>query len=475
MDTIPSKQLHQKQATKAALKSVLSEREIGFCDADSTLYIKIGGDLVEAVPYIEAIAAAKQEILQEIGKPLQWIDEATVSYLNGTIAGLESGWTYTLTDSGTLTAGNVNVEPGDEVAWSEVNEKWVKIGGDAGKVTIYDVTLSGTTWTYPDASKIDFDIGQGKYVVLKFNDGASTSFYFLMSGPASASATSKSIQFYNFSTKGALLATYASNTWTWSVNSYSPYPVFAGSAPGLVPAATAGDASKALKGDGTWGTVSTVNVSYDAVNEELHLDFKDHTNEVLIGGRWYKTVTIGNQIWTAENLDWQFEGITLNPNSTGWDGYSAWYYDNDEATYGLNGTYKCGLLYTYFSAVYIDSLLTDGWRVPTTSDFHTLIDNVSALSLLAEENSVVSGFPNSYWPGNNALGLNLLPGGRRQDWQFNGFNGQYYGPYYWSTTHDSYPLYYWLQGNTSGGIHFSISNSTSANNGMSIRLVKDIT
>lgn len=50
-------------------------------------------------------------------------------------------------------------------------------------------------------------------------------------------------------------------------------PVFAGSTAGLVPAATAGDSSKALRGDGTWGDVSSVSVSYDSVNEELHLDF----------------------------------------------------------------------------------------------------------------------------------------------------------------------------------------------------------
>lgn len=49
--------------------------------------------------------------------------------------------------------------------------------------------------------------------------------------------------------------------------------VFSGSTPGLVPSATAGDADKALRGDGTWGDVSSVSVSYDAVNEELHLDF----------------------------------------------------------------------------------------------------------------------------------------------------------------------------------------------------------
>lgn len=55
-------------------------------------------------------------------------------------------------------------------------------------------------------------------------------------------------------------------------------PVFAGSTSGLVPAATAGDAAKALRGDGTWGDVSNVSVSYDAVNEELHLDFSNGGN-----------------------------------------------------------------------------------------------------------------------------------------------------------------------------------------------------
>lgn len=53
---------------------------------------------------------------------------------------------------------------------------------------------------------------------------------------------------------------------------------FAGSSPGLVPSATTADANKALRGDGTWGDVSTVSVSYDAVNEELHLDFSNGGN-----------------------------------------------------------------------------------------------------------------------------------------------------------------------------------------------------
>lgn len=50
--------------------------------------------------------------------------------------------------------------------------------------------------------------------------------------------------------------------------------LFSGSNPGLVPSATLADADKVLKGDGTWGEAgSSVRVSYDAQNEELHMDF----------------------------------------------------------------------------------------------------------------------------------------------------------------------------------------------------------
>lgn len=49
---------------------------------------------------------------------------------------------------------------------------------------------------------------------------------------------------------------------------------FQGSAPGLVPAAESGDADKVLKGDGTWGEAgSSVIVSYNAQDEELHMNF----------------------------------------------------------------------------------------------------------------------------------------------------------------------------------------------------------
>ena len=64
---------------------------------------------------------------------------------------------------------------------------------------------------------------------------------------------------------------------------------------------------------------------------------------VVIGGREYPVVQIGNQLWLAENLDWRWEGLTVGGQ---WQRETpgAWYYNNDEATYGVNGN-KYGLLY----------------------------------------------------------------------------------------------------------------------------------
>lgn len=50
---------------------------------------------------------------------------------------------------------------------------------------------------------------------------------------------------------------------------------FAGSDAGLVPSATPSDSARALMGDGTWGDVCNVNISYDSINEELCLDFSN--------------------------------------------------------------------------------------------------------------------------------------------------------------------------------------------------------
>ena len=152
------------------------------------------------------------------------------------------------------------------------------------------------------------------------------------------------------------------------------------------------------------------------------IDGMSLVGHVTIGGRTYKTVKIGTQEWMAENLDYKFQvnGITIPIGASGIPSNpAAWYFNNNETDYGIDGTYKCGLLYNQYAAKYLDdnktTLLPDGWHVPTNSEYESLIVNVgsnSGMKLKSLDNSVMSGFPND-WNGTDDYAYNGLPCGRR--------------------------------------------------------------
>ena len=101
---------------------------------------------------------------------------------------------------------------------------------------------------------------------------------------------------------------------------------------------------------------------------------------VNIGGRDYKVVQIGNQLWMAENLDWKFNTLNFRDSSNNpldtTTAIQAAYYNYDESTYGVNGN-KYGLLYNWYAVDYLNQHLVelgipDGWHVPTRSEYGTL-------------------------------------------------------------------------------------------------------
>ena len=126
--------------------------------------------------------------------------------------------------------------------------------------------------------------------------------------------------------------------------------------------------------------------------------------------RAYPTVQIGNLIWTTENIDYKWDGLHIATANNNWSNDTPYgsYYDNNESTYGVNGK-KYGLLYNYPSAEYINSILTDGWRVATANDFtalfnSTVVNNDSAkLRTTTEWTS----------PGTNTSGFGAMPCGLR--------------------------------------------------------------
>lgn len=105
------------------------------------------------------------EAIGNLGKPLQWKGPATVAQLNSGITGIQPGWTYTLTDAGTLTDGSIKVEASDEVAWTE-DDEWFKVGGDSSKIAVFYVDYDMGQKVYPNPNEILAAIGAGKFVVI---------------------------------------------------------------------------------------------------------------------------------------------------------------------------------------------------------------------------------------------------------------------------------------------------------------------
>lgn len=206
------------------------------------------------------------------------------------------------------------------------------------------------------------------------------------------------------------------------------------------------------------------------------VEFIDSNYLVDIGGRQYRTCTIGGMVWLAENLDYKFEvsgsQISLNPSGTP-STPAAWYYNRDELNHGIDGTYKCGLLYNWYAVKYLNdnrSTLIPGWHVPTNDEWNNLVNEIGSdpgTKLKAKNNTVTSNWP-SNWSGTDNYEFNALPSGS--------YTGSFYdlGSFasFWTSiernNNSSYAYYRYLSADTS----FNSSHS-SKSNGYSVRLVKN--
>lgn len=191
---------------------------------------------------------------------------------------------------------------------------------------------------------------------------------------------------------------------------------------------------------------------------------------VEIGGRVYRTTKIGNQVWMAENLDFKFSGCDIRPSDTQ-STPAAWYYNNDEATYGIDGTRKCGLLYNWYAAKYLDdnkaTLLPDGWHVPTNDEWTALVNAVGGTSNAGTKlkDSAVSWA--STWGGTDDYGFATLPAGARY---LNSFDYVGFLARSWTADDSSSTDAYNIRFNT--GTSVSLENSLKIY-AHSVRLVRD--
>ena len=140
---------------------------------------------------------------------------------------------------------------------------------------------------------------------------------------------------------------------------------------------------------------------------------------VEIAGRIYPVVQMGSQIWMAENLDLQFSGLTVGRQgdvSSSQD-MLAWYWNDDESTYGWNGT-RTGLLYNWLAVSYMHTnraSLFPGWKIPSWSDVSTF---TSAYTDPSKLRRTCIGTDASVWTGTNDYKFNACPSGQRGGFKF---------------------------------------------------------
>jgi uncharacterized protein (TIGR02145 family) len=154
-------------------------------------------------------------------------------------------------------------------------------------------------------------------------------------------------------------------------------------------------------------------------------------------GKVYRTVKIGEQIWMAQNLNYEAEGSVC--------------YENDPA----NGE-KYGRLYDWETAM---KASPPGWHLPSDEEWQTLVDFAGGDKVAGKKLREKSGWNNdkegNSGNGTDELGFAALPGG------FGYSNGTFYYAgnygYWWSATgYDA--SYAWLRYMRYGGAYVNRIN-----------------
>jgi len=130
----------------------------------------------------------------------------------------------------------------------------------------------------------------------------------------------------------------------------------------------------------------------------------------------YKTVKIGEQVWMAENLNYEAEGSVC--------------YDNDPAN-----CVKYGKLYNWHTAM---KVCPKGWHLPSNAEWAILGDFAGGREIAGKKLKATSGWDYEGKSGNgtDAFGFSALPGG--EGWPsgkfyYIGNNGEW-----WSTNDDNF-------------------------------------
>ncbi|PZW67315.1 fibrobacter succinogenes major paralogous domain-containing protein [Fibrobacter sp. UWR1] len=184
-------------------------------------------------------------------------------------------------------------------------------------------------------------------------------------------------------------------------------------------------------------------------------------------GRWYKKVTIGTQVWMAENLQYADSVATLNLKG------NSWCYNHKPENCETMGRY-----YTWTAAMNINKsyqstsvpagmiqnphrgICPEGWHIPTSSEWSTM--NSKSGGYAAQQAIGNPGWPNA----TNASGFTALPAGSYDG----GFSNVGSRAFFWSATeYNASCAHHWYMNASDAGLSYY-----SKNRGFSVRCLQDL-
>jgi uncharacterized protein (TIGR02145 family) len=194
-------------------------------------------------------------------------------------------------------------------------------------------------------------------------------------------------------------------------------------------------------------------------------------------GQTYKTVKTGEQVWMAENLNYETDNsFCYNDNSANCSKYGrlyTWAAAMDSAgTWSTNGK-GCGYGKTCSvastgSATLVRGVCPEGWHLPTQTEWETLFNAVGGQSVAGTKLKSTSGW-NSSGNGLDAFSFSALSAGGRYN---NGYSDNVgYAAYFWSSTEFNSDDAYVMSLNY-GGDGANLSNGDKYN-GFSVRCLQD--
>lgn len=156
----------------------------------------------------------------------------------------------------------------------------------------------------------------------------------------------------------------------------------------------------------------------------------------------YKTVTIGSQIWMAENLNYETSNsYCYKDNSAMCSKYGrlyTWAAAMDSAGLWSNNGKGCGYNKTCSPTYPVREVCPEGWHLPTKMEWNTLFTAVGGFLADASVNAGFMLKSTSDWHegnGKDAFSFSALPAGWGDDYDY---HDKGYKAYFWSSTMRSY-------------------------------------